>query len=69
MLTVLPGGEEEVPAGGKSFKEMHAERNKQAQRRFRKRQKVVHNCWLMPFAPPYIIYPGKKNCEQAVDNE
>lgn len=30
----------ESPKQGKSFKELHAERNKQAQRRFRKRQKA-----------------------------
>ncbi len=38
---IVSGAEEETLAGGgKSFKELHAERNKQAQRRFRKRQKV-----------------------------
>ena len=32
--------DDNLAGGGKSFKELHAERNKQAQRRFRKRQKV-----------------------------
>ena len=43
-ITDVVGAEEENLAGsGKSFKELHAERNKQAQRRFRKRQKVMHD--------------------------
>lgn len=35
-------GSPSAATAGKSFKEVHAERNKQAQRRFRQRQKVPH---------------------------
>ena len=42
---------------GKSFKEVHAERNKQAQRRFRQRQKVrAWGCWL------HVIAVGVTHC-------
>jgi len=37
--------------GSKSFKEVLAERNKQAQRRFRQRQKVHFCLTLHPIAP------------------